>query len=119
MLTWSRPNAIVPDEPLPWILTSLRFYAIVASVGIALAFAVISILAVLHHKGVMQPIGTGQIDRIEGGGGTMVVLIALILLFAAATYFTGRSYGQEGYSIYSAMFVIIFAGLLMLGLAFG
>lgn len=45
MLTWSKPNAIVPDEPLRWILATLRFYAIVASVGIALAFAVISILA--------------------------------------------------------------------------
>ena len=42
---------------------------------------------------IVQPIGVGTIDRIEGGG-TMVVLIAMVILFAAATYFTGlRSRG--------------------------
>jgi hypothetical protein len=46
--------------------------------------------AVLHHRGIVPPIGTGRIDRIEGGGATMVVLIALIILFGAATYFTDR-----------------------------
>jgi hypothetical protein len=39
---------------------------------------------------IVQPIGTGSIDRIEGGGGTMVVLIAMVILFAGATYFTAR-----------------------------
>jgi hypothetical protein len=48
MLTWSKPNAIVPDKPLRWILATLGFYGTVASIGIVLAFAVISIPAFVH-----------------------------------------------------------------------
>jgi hypothetical protein len=79
----------------------------------------ISILALssrmLHHN--VNPIETGDNNRIEGSaaippivlphkdvnvppigtGGTMVVLAAMIILFGAATYFTGRLYGQERY----------------------
>jgi hypothetical protein len=60
---------------------------------------------------IVQPIGTGTIDRIEGGGGTMVVLIAMIILFAAATYFTGRLYGQAGYIACGVGFVVLCVGL--------
>jgi hypothetical protein len=119
MLTCSKPNAIVPDKPLHWILTTLRFYAIVASVGIALAFAVISILAVWaamssHYKDIAQPIETGQINRIEGGGAPLVVLILIIILFAAATYFTGSLYGNEGTVTIFAGIVVIVVGLMAL-----
>jgi hypothetical protein len=123
MLTWSKPNAIVPDEPLRWILATLRFYAIVAGVGITLAFAVISIralvLGVLHDKGI---VGTGTIDRIKGGGGiggdTMVVLIAMIILFAAATYFTRELHGKAGYIAYGVGFVVVPVVLFVLWLSF-
>ena len=64
---------------------------------------------------IVQPIGVGTIDRIEGGGGTMVVLIAMILLFAAATYFTGRLYGQAGYIAGGVGFVVVCATLAFLG----
>jgi hypothetical protein len=137
MLTWSKPNAIVPDKPLRWILTTLRFYAIVAIVGMALAFMGISILAlasrVLHHnvnpietvnnnriegdtsqphvlpdKGVNVPsVRPGTRDRIKGGGATMLVLIVMIVLFGVATYFTGRLYGQAGYIACCAGFVVV------------
>jgi hypothetical protein len=122
---WSKPDAIVPDEPLRWILATLRFYAIVASVGMALAFMGISILAsasaVLHHKVIVSPIGTGRIDRIEGGGATMVVLIALIILFGAATYFTGRWLdGKAGLTTGGIACVIILIALWALsGFGFG
>jgi hypothetical protein len=141
MLTWSNPNAIVPDKPLRWILTTLRFYAIVASVGIAIAFVGISILAltsrvlhhnvsigisdnnriegfdtsqpyVLPHKDVdVPPMRTGARDRIEGGGATMVVFIAMIILFGAATFFLGRQYGQAGYIACGVGFVVLCVGL--------
>ena len=49
----------------------------------------------------------------------MVVLIAMILLFAAATYFTGRLYGQAGYIACAVGFVVFcftFAFVVGLGL---
>ncbi|HEY4848670.1 MAG TPA: hypothetical protein VIH87_12980 [Methylocella sp.] len=61
----------------------------------------------LPHKDVNSlPIGTGTIDRIEGGGG-LVVLIAMIILFGAATYFTGRLYGNVGYIACGVGFVVV------------
>ncbi|MGB6175607.1 MAG: hypothetical protein WBF43_04545 [Methylocella sp.] len=64
---------------------------------------------------IVQPIGTGSIDRIEGGGGTMVVLIAMVILFGAATYFTGRLYGQAGYITCGIGFVVVCITLAFLG----
>ena len=63
---------------------------------------------------IVQPIGTGQIDRIEGGAGSMVVLIALIILFGAATYFTGRLYGTAGYIAGGFGCVVFVVGLMAL-----
>src|SRR5580704_13424220 len=119
MLTWSKPNAIIPDKPLRWILTTLRFYAIVAMVGVVLAFAVISILAAwsagLRRIDIARPIEIGQMDRIEGGVGTMVILIAMIILFGAATYFTGRFYGKAGYITWGVGFAVVCITLAFLG----
>ena len=44
---------------------------------------------------IVQPIGTGQIDRVEGSGASMVILIAMIILFGGAAYFTGRLVWQS------------------------
>ncbi len=62
-----------------------------------------------------QPVGVGTIDRIEGGGGTMVILIAMIILFGAATYFTGRLYGNIGYIVCAVGFVVVTVTLAFLG----
>ncbi|HUB64545.1 MAG TPA: hypothetical protein VL996_08905 [Methylocella sp.] len=64
---------------------------------------------------IVQPIGTGQIDRIEGSGASMVILIAMIILFGAAAYFTGRLYGKAGMIAVIAGFVVVVTGLLFLG----
>ena len=64
---------------------------------------------------IVQPVGVGTIDRIEGGSGTMVVLIAMIILFAAATYFTGRLYGQVGYIACAVGFVVVVGTLAFVG----
>jgi hypothetical protein len=61
---------------------------------------------------IVQPMGTGQIDRIEGSGASLVILIAMVILFAAATYFTGSLYGKAGY-LAGAAFVIILVGLMV------
>jgi hypothetical protein len=64
---------------------------------------------------IVQPIGTGSIDRIEGGGGTMVVLVAMVILFAGATYFTGRLYGKAGYIACAAGFAVVCITLAFVG----
>ena len=64
---------------------------------------------------IVQPVGTGSIDRIEGGGGTLVVLIAMVILFAGATYFTGRLYGQAGYIACAVGFVVVCVTLAFVG----
>ena len=69
---------------------------------------------------IVQPIGTGQIDRIEGSGASMVILIAMIILFGGAAYFTGRLYGKAGMITVIAGVVVIVVGLMALGaLSFG
>jgi hypothetical protein len=64
---------------------------------------------------IVQPIGTGTIDRIEGGGGTLVVLVAMVILFAAATYFTGRLYGTAGYVACGVGFLVVCITLAFVG----
>ncbi|HUI21526.1 MAG TPA: hypothetical protein VLZ74_10855 [Methylocella sp.] len=69
---------------------------------------------------IVQPIGTGQIDRVEGSGASLVILIAMILLFGGAAYFTGRLYGKAGMIAVIAGFVVVFVGLYALGgISFG
>jgi hypothetical protein len=68
---------------------------------------------------IVKEIGTGQIDRVEGTGGSMVVLIAMIILFGAAAYFTGRLYGKVGmYSIIAGFAVVVFTLYSVGGLRF-
>jgi len=64
---------------------------------------------------IVQPVGVGTIDRIEGGGGSLVVLVAMVILFAAATYFTGRLYGKEGYIACGVGFLIVITALAFTG----
>ena len=56
---------------------------------------------------IVKQVGTGQIDRVEGTGGSMVVLIAMLILFGAAAYFTGRLYGKVGMYTCIAGFAIV------------
>ena len=55
---------------------------------------------------IVRKIGTKQIDRVEGTGGSLVVFIAMIILFGAAAYFTGRLYGKVGMYTIIAGFVV-------------
>ena len=55
------------------------------------------------------------IDRVNAAGGGVVVLIAMIILFGAATYFTGRLYGQVGYIACAIGFVVVVGTLGFLG----
>ncbi len=52
MLTWSKPNAILPDRPMSWILRSLGSYALTAASGMALAFALIVLVAAGLYLGI-------------------------------------------------------------------
>jgi hypothetical protein len=58
---------------------------------------------------------TGAINAYEGSGASLVVLIAMVILFSAAAYFTGRLYGKTGMIAVIAGFVVVLAGLIALG----
>ena len=40
--------------------------------------------------------GNSTIQVTEGSGASLVILIAMIILFGGAAYFTGRLYGKVG-----------------------
>jgi hypothetical protein len=64
--------------------------------------------------------GTGAINVVEGSGASMVILIALLILFGGAAYFTGRLYGTPGMVAVIGGFVLTVAALFFLGgLRFG
>jgi hypothetical protein len=64
--------------------------------------------------------GTAAIGVTEGSGASMVILIAMIILFGGAAYFTGRLYGRAGMIAVVAGFVVVFIGLYALGgISFG
>jgi hypothetical protein len=63
----------------------------------------------------VQPIGPSQLDRIEGGGGAMIILIAMIILFGAAVYFSGRLYGPAGYITCAVGVVVVLFTLAFVG----
>ena len=56
---------------------------------------------------IVKQVGVGTIDRVNAGGGGMVVLLAMCILFGAATYFTGRLYGQVGYIACGIGFLVV------------
>jgi hypothetical protein len=59
--------------------------------------------------------GSGAINATEGGGASMVILIAMVILFGGAAYFTGRLYGTAGMVAVIAGFVVVAIGLYALG----
>ncbi len=68
---------------------------------------------------IVKEIGTGQIDRVEGTGASLVILIAMIILFGAAAYFTGRLYGKVGmYTVIAGFAVVAFTLYAVGGLRF-
>jgi len=40
------------------------------------------------------PTAGGTIDTVEGSGPSIVILVAMIIIFGAAAFFTGRLYGR-------------------------
>ncbi len=72
-------------------------------------------MGIAYAGEIVKEIGTGQIDRVEGSAGSMVVLIAMVILFGAAAYFTGRLYGQTGLLTCAAGFVVVVFTLFVTG----
>lgn len=69
---------------------------------------------------IINPEGTSAIGSTEGSGASLVILFALLILFGAAAYFTGRLYGTTGMVAVAAGFVVVVAALYALGgLSFG
>ena len=64
---------------------------------------------------VVTSAGTGAINAAEGSGASLVILIAMLILFSGAAYFTGRLYGRAGMIAVIAGFVVVLVGLLTLG----
>ncbi len=63
---------------------------------------------------IVNPTGS-SIDVSEGSGASLVILIAMIIVFSAAAFFTGRLYGRNGMIAVIAGFVVVLVGLLALG----
>ncbi len=59
--------------------------------------------------------GNTAIQVTEGSGATMVVLIALLVLFGTAAYFTGRLYGTTGIVVCAVGFLATVGVLYVLG----
>jgi hypothetical protein len=69
---------------------------------------------------VVTSAATGAINATEGSGASMIILLAMVILFAGAAYFTGRLYGRTGMIAVIAGFIVVVVGLLTLGgLSFG
>jgi uncharacterized membrane protein len=64
---------------------------------------------------VVTSAGTGAINAVEESGASLVILIAMVILFGGAAYFTGRLYGRTGMIAVIAGFLIVLVGLLSLG----
>jgi hypothetical protein len=64
---------------------------------------------------IVQPTAGGSIDTLEGSHESLVILIAMCILFSAAAFFTGRLYGRTGMIAVIAGFVVVLTGLFLLG----
>jgi hypothetical protein len=68
---------------------------------------------------IVQPTPS-RIGVTEGPTESLIILIVLILVFGAASYFTGSLYGRTGQIVIGAGFVVVVVGLFILGgLRFG
>lgn len=64
---------------------------------------------------IVNPTAGGSIDTFEGSGPSLVILIAMIIIFGGAAYFTGQLYGKPGMIAVIAGFFAVVSGLYMLG----
>ncbi|MGO9232543.1 MAG: hypothetical protein ACLP4V_00035 [Methylocella sp.] len=63
--------------------------------------------------------GNSTIQVTEGSGASLVILIAMIILFGGAAYFTGRLYGKVGmYAVIAGFFIVATALYVTGGLTF-
>ena len=61
------------------------------------------------------PAAAGVVDTLEGTGPSIAILIAMILIFSAAGFFTGRLYGKTGLVAVVAGFFVVVTGLYSVG----
>ena len=61
------------------------------------------------------PAASGVVDTLEGTGPSHVILIAMVIIFSAAAFFTGRLYGRAGMIAVIAGFFVVVTGLYTLG----
>ncbi|HXW71247.1 MAG TPA: hypothetical protein VEK34_07405 [Methylocella sp.] len=61
------------------------------------------------------PAAQGTVDTLEGSTPSLVILIAMIIIFGGAAFFTGRLYGRVGMIAIGAGFVVVVTALYTLG----
>ncbi|HUZ92134.1 MAG TPA: hypothetical protein VMU78_09580 [Methylocella sp.] len=61
------------------------------------------------------PAAVGLADTIESGGPSIVTLMAVIIFFGAAAYFTGRLYGLPGMTAVIAGYFVVLTSILLAG----
>lgn len=66
------------------------------------------------------PATAGVVDTLNGTGPSIVIVIAMLIVFSAAAFFTGRLYGRVGMIAVIAGFFVVIGGLYTLGgISFG
>jgi hypothetical protein len=82
---------------------------LIEAVGVALASLSIFLIHQTGGGSVAPPLPPPHIDPAypEGGGASMVILIAMVILFGGAAYFTGRLYGKAGMITVIAGFMVV------------
>jgi hypothetical protein len=63
------------------------------------------------YNGNCLPATAGVVDTLNGTGPSLVILVAMIIIFSAAGYFTGRLYGKTCLIAVVAGFVAVVTGL--------
>lgn len=59
--------------------------------------------------------GSGTVDVLNGVGPSLVILVVLTAVTAAAAYFTGRMFGRAGMYAIVGGYVVLVSALYMLG----
>lgn len=78
MVKWSKPNALLPDQPIGWVLKTLLSYLIIA--GSAIAFALLLATATRFHRDIFMVVEVGLL-AVLGLALVVALVVALGVVF--------------------------------------
>jgi len=78
VVKWSKPNALLPDQPIGWVLKTLLSYLIIA--GSAIAFALLLATATRFHRDIFMVVEVGLL-AVLGLALVVALVVALGVVF--------------------------------------